>query len=157
MKVTLILVGKTEDKWLQTGLEVYASRLKHYLPVTVVELPALAGKVKGDTGLQKEMEGKAILKALEKSDKIYLLDDKGEQYKSEDLAVFIQKQMNSSVKNLTFVIGGAFGFSPAVYQKANGLISLSKMTFTHQMVRLIFSEQLYRAMTIIRNESYHHA
>jgi 23S rRNA (pseudouridine1915-N3)-methyltransferase len=157
MKVTLILVGKTEEKWLKEGMEIYARRLKHYLSFSVIELPSIPLKGKGDPELQKEQEGERILKALEKADRVYLLDDKGMEFSSEALSVFLQKQMNGSVKNLAVVVGGAYGFSQAVYKKANGQLSLSKMTFTHQMARLIFTEQLYRAMTILKGEKYHHS
>ncbi|MFI5151019.1 MAG: 23S rRNA (pseudouridine(1915)-N(3))-methyltransferase RlmH [Bacteroidia bacterium] len=155
MKVTLILVGKTEEKWAKEGLAVYLKRLQHYLPFAVLELAAGSGKA--DKQQMKEQEGLQILKAAGNADRIFLLDDKGTHYTSEELAVFFQKQMNGSVKHLVFAAGGAYGFSEAVYKKANGLISLSKMTFTHQMVRLIFTEQAYRAMTIIKGEKYHHS
>jgi 23S rRNA (pseudouridine1915-N3)-methyltransferase len=156
MKVTLVLVGKTEEKWVKEGLGIYINRLQHYLSFSVVEVPSSVPKGNGSPDQIKDAEGERILKAVEKADRFYLLDELGDTYSSEELAVFFQKQMNGSVRHLAFVIGGAYGFSAPVYQKAHGKLSLSKMTFTHQMVRLIFTEQIYRAMTIIKGEKYHH-
>ncbi len=156
MKVTLIQVGRTEEPWLKEGIEVYAKRLGHYLPFSVVELAALKSKTRLSPEQQKEKEGELILKALMPGDKVYLLDENGKEYSSPALATLLQMQMNGSVKNLVFIIGGPFGFSKAVYERCDGKVALSKLTFTHQMVRLFYTEQLYRAMTILRGEKYHH-
>ena len=156
MKVSLILVGKTEEAWIREGIDVYSRRLKHYLPFSNIELPALKNNGNLNSAQQKEKEGELILKACLGADRVFLLDETGKEYTSSSFASFIQGQMNSSVKQLMFVVGGPFGFSEAVYERANGQISLSQMTFTHQMVRLFYTEQLYRAMTILKGEKYHH-
>jgi 23S rRNA (pseudouridine1915-N3)-methyltransferase len=156
MKVTLILVGKTEDAWIREGQEIYTGRLKHYLSFSNLELPALRNAGHLTQLQQKEKEGEQILKACANADRVFLLDEKGKEYNSAGFSALIQTQMNGSVKNLVFVIGGPFGFSEEVYKRANGKIALSQMTFTHQMVRLFYTEQLYRAMTILKGEKYHH-
>ncbi len=156
MKVTLILVGKTEEEYLQKGFSIYEARLKHYLPFETVIIPALKNTKSLSTEQQKVKEGELLLSHLTKADKIVLLDENGKEYSSIEFSGFIQHQMNTGIKNLFIVIGGPFGFSIDVYQKAHHKLALSKMTFSHQMIRLLFAEQLYRAMTIIKNEKYHH-
>ncbi|MBR1569678.1 MAG: 23S rRNA (pseudouridine(1915)-N(3))-methyltransferase RlmH [Bacteroidales bacterium] len=156
MNLSLVTVGKTDVKWVKEGLDLYTSRLKHYVPFTVTEIPELK-KVSAFSQAQiKEKEGELILKQTAPGDILVLLDEKGTQYRSADFAQWIRKQLNQGAKNLVFVIGGAYGFSPAVYERANSLVSLSQMTFSHQMVRTIFAEQLYRAFTILNGEPYHH-
>jgi 23S rRNA (pseudouridine1915-N3)-methyltransferase len=156
MKISLILVGKTEENWVKEGVDIYTKRLKHYLPFSAIELPALKGIGNLSQLQQKEKEGELILKACTGAERIFLLDEQGKEYNSPGFATFLQMQMNSSVKHLAFVVGGPFGFSEEIYKRANGKISLSQMTFTHQMIRLFYTEQLYRAMTILKGEKYHH-
>lgn len=156
MNLSLLTVGKTDIQWVKEGLDVYVSRLRHYVPFTVTEIPELK-KVSALTEAQiKEREGELILKQVGLADILILLDERGIQQRSVEFARWLEKQLNQGARNLIFVIGGAFGFSPAVYERANGQISLSPMTFSHQMVRTIFAEQLYRAFTILRGEPYHH-
>jgi 23S rRNA (pseudouridine1915-N3)-methyltransferase len=156
MKVVLIWVGKTVEPWLQQGIDEYAQRLKHYIPFEIKEIPALKNAKSLDFEQIKQREGSAILASLLPGDYLVLLDEKGKQPSSRDFARFFETQMNSSVKRLVFVIGGAYGFSGDVYKTAQMQLSLSKMTFSHQMVRVIFTEQVYRAMTILKGEPYHH-
>lgn len=154
MKITLLVVGKTTNKHLETLISDYCGRLKHYIPFdTQVIGDVVKGKVSMD--LQKKQEGDLILKAVGTSATVILLDERGEQYRSVDFAAYVQKQMSAG-RDVIFVVGGPYGFSKEVYDRANGLISLSKMTFSHQMIRLLFVEQLYRACTIIKHEPYHH-
>ena len=154
MKITLLVVGKTTEKHLETLISDYCGRLKHYIPFdTQVIGDVVKGKVSMD--LQKKQEGDLILKAVGTSATVILLDERGEQYRSVDFAAYVQKQMSAG-RDVIFVVGGPYGFSKEVYDRANGLISLSKMTFSHQMIRLLFVEQLYRACTIIKHEPYHH-
>ncbi|MCB0373428.1 MAG: 23S rRNA (pseudouridine(1915)-N(3))-methyltransferase RlmH [Muricauda sp.] len=156
MKITLLAIGKTDSKNLQNLEEDYTKRLSHYISFTFDIIPDIKN-VKNLTEIQqKESEGEEILKRLQPSDVMVLLDEKGKQFSSEIFADYLQKKMNSGLKNLVFVIGGPYGFSDAVYTKAQEKISLSAMTFSHQMVRLFFIEQLYRGFTILRNEPYHH-
>ena len=156
MNMILLTVGKTDVKWVKEGLDLYVSRLKHYVPFSVVEIPELK-KVSSLTHQQiKEKEGELILKQVGPSDTLVLMDEHGREYRSLEFAEFIEKQMASGAKNVIFTIGSAYGFSEEVYQRANLKISLSKMTFSHQMVRAIFAEQLYRAFTILKGEPYHH-
>ncbi len=155
MKITLLVIGKTDSSQLQELLEMYQNRLKHYISFEVVVLPTLKKTKNMSIAQQKVKEGEMILNALLPTDTLYLLDEKGKQFTSVGFSEFLQKKMNASVRNLVFVIGGAFGFSEAVYQRAIGKISLSKMTFSHQMVRIFIAEQIYRAFTILRNEPYH--
>lgn len=155
MNIKLIVVGKTDEKYLQQGIDVYVSRLKHYVNFEMVVIPALKDQKGASPDEVKEREAALLLRQLEKCDRVVLLDEHGEQYTSVDFAQYIQKQMNAGVRNLAFVVGGAFGFAPSVYAAASGKVSLSKMTFNHQMVRLFFVEQLYRAFTILRHEPYH--
>ncbi len=156
MKVTLLYTGKTDDAYILEGYERYESRLKHYLPVQTLIIPALKNTQKMSMEEQKDKEGELILSKISAGDYLILLDENGKQYTSVEFSRYIQLHMNSGVKNLIFVTGGPYGFSAGVYQRANAKISLSRMTFSHQMVRLFFIEQLYRAMTILKGEPYHH-
>jgi len=158
MKMILLYVGKTDEKYLSEGIAKYIDRIKRYVNVEEVVIPSLKNAQSLPVSEQKKIEGELILKKVgDSKGKMYLLDEKGKSYSSPDLAKFIQKNMNEGMKNIYWVIGGPYGFSEEVYKKASGLISLSAMTFSHQMVRLFLAEQLYRAFTIIRNESYHHS
>lgn len=156
MKITLLAIGKTDDKTLQTLINLYTKRLKHYVPFSFEVIPDIKNVKNRSEALQKKAEGQEILKRLQPADALILLDENGKQYSSVSFSQFLQKKMNSGLKNLTFVIGGPYGFSDEVYERANGKLSLSKMTFSHQMVRVFFIEQLYRGYTILRNEPYHH-
>ena len=156
MKITLILNGKTEDDYIVKGFSIYENRLKHYISFETIVIPALKNTKALSVDQQKQKEGELIIKNTQTSDKLILLDENGKEYNSVGFSEFIQKEMNSGIKNLVFVVGGPYGFSDEIYKRANGKISLSKMTFSHQMVRLFFVEQLYRVMTILKNEPYHH-
>lgn len=155
MNIKLIVVSKTDVPYLQQGIEEYLGRLKHYCDMQLVVIPALKNLGKASPEEVKEREGELIMKQLEKVDQVVLLDEHGKEYTSVGFSEFLQKQMNAGVRTLAFVIGGAYGFSPAVHAAAGHKISLSQMTFNHQMVRLFFLEQLYRAHTILRHEKYH--
>ena len=156
MNVKLLTVGKTDVPWVKEGLDLYASRLRHYVPFTVEEIPELK-KVSSLTEEQiKQKEGELILRQVGQQDTVILMDERGQQMRSTEFASWLEKQLSGGSKGLVFVIGGAYGFSPEVYARAAGKISLSKMTFSHQMVRTIFAEQLYRACTILKGEPYHH-
>lgn len=155
MKTTLILVGKTNGKLFNEGIDDYAKRIGHYTPFAVKVLPELKSTKSLSESQQKDKEGKMILKSISPSDFVVLLDEHGTEYRSMEFAKWIEKRRNGG-SDLVFVIGGPYGFSPDVYNRADALISLSRMTFSHQMVRLIFVEQLYRACTIIKGEPYHH-
>lgn len=156
MNIVLITVGKTDVSWVREGLEVYTSRLAHYVPFKVVEIPELK-KVSALSQAQiKEREGELILRQLGPQDRLVLLDEHGKQYRSVEWAAWLEKTLAGGARNLVFVIGGAYGFSEAVYDRAQEKLSLSAMTFSHQMVRTIFAEQLYRAFTILKGEPYHH-
>ncbi len=156
MKITLLAIGKTDDKNLQILCEQYIKRLKHYITFSLEIIPDIKNAKNLSETLQKQQEGTEILKRLSNSDTLLLLDENGKSYSSEKFSVFLQKKMNSGLKNLVFVIGGPYGFSEEIYKRSNGKLSLSEMTFSHQMVRLFFIEQLYRGYTILRNEPYHH-
>ena len=155
MKIYLIVVGKTTDIRLESLFQDYQERLKHYVPFSMEVLPELKNAKSLTEEQQKIMEGDLILKAVPQSADMILLDEHGHEYRSVEFADYLQKRMLSG-RDIAFVVGGPYGFSPAVYARANGKISLSRMTFSHQMVRLIFVEQLYRAQTIIKGEPYHH-
>lgn len=157
MNIKLIVVSKTDIPYLQQGIDEYVGRLKHYCDFELVVIPALKNMGKAAPDEVKEREGLLILKQLEKVDSVVLLDEHGKEYTSVGFSEYLQKQMNAGTRTLAFVIGGAFGFSPAVYDAATHKISLSQMTFNHQMVRLFFVEQLYRAFTILHHEKYHNA
>lgn len=156
MTIKLLVVGKTDSKPLQQMIAEYENRLKHYIRFELDTIPYLKNTKNLSEAQQKEKEGELILNKLSPTDIMVLLDENGRQYSSIDFSAYLQKKMNSGIKQLVFVIGGPYGFSDPVYQKAKGKISFSKMTFSHQMVRLFFVEQLYRAFTILRNEPYHH-
>lgn len=156
MKVTLILNGKTEDEYILKGFAIFEQRLKHYLPFESIVIPALKNTKALSMEQQKQKEEELVLKFIQPADRLILLDENGKEYTSPGFSVFIQQQMNTGIKNLVFVVGGPYGFSDELYKRATAKISLSKMTFSHQMVRLFFAEQLYRAMTILKNEPYHH-
>lgn len=155
MTIKLIVVSKTDIPYIQQGIDEYTKRLKHYVNFEIEVIPAL--KLNLSPEETKEKEAVAILKHLEGADRIVLLDEHGTEHTSVGFSQYIQKQMNASVRSLVFVIGGAFGFAPSVYKAAHDKISLSQMTFNHQMVRLFFVEQLYRAFTILHGEKYHNA
>lgn len=155
MKTRLIVVGKTTDINIIKGIEDYTSRIKHYMPFDITVIPELKNTKHLSTSVQKDMEGQLILKQLQPTDTVVLLDEHGKEYRSVEFAAWMEKQQQTA-RCLTFVVGGPYGFSYAVYKRANGKLSLSKMTFSHQMIRLLFVEQIYRACTIIRGEPYHH-
>lgn len=156
MKIKVICVGKTNHNALRDWLPEYQKRLLHYVKLDWAELPELKNTKNLRESVQKEEEGKRVLKQLNPQDILVLLDEKGSQYTSKDFAVFLQKRMNAGTKNLVFVIGGPYGFSTELYERAQHKISLSSMTFSHQMVRIFVAEQLYRAFSILNNEPYHH-
>lgn len=155
MKTILILVGKTTDKHFAAGIKDYAERIGHYMPFEIISIPELKNTKSLSEEQQKTMEGELIMKHIQTSDTVVLLDEHGKEMRSMEYAQWLQRTGNNA-RRLVFVIGGPYGFAPAVYQRANDKISLSRMTFSHQMVRLIFTEQLYRACTIIKGEPYHH-
>lgn len=156
MKITLLTVGKTDKDWVKDGLDIYVSRLKHYIPFSVVEIPELKNVSAMTKDQIKTREGELILKNIRPTDDLILMDERGRQYSSVELAKVLQDKISYIGKDIVFVIGGAYGFSEAVYARADSKISLSRMTFSHQMVRAIFAEQIYRAFTIMRGEPYHH-
>jgi 23S rRNA (pseudouridine1915-N3)-methyltransferase len=157
LKITLIAVGKTEDKYLIEGIEKYLQRLRHYINFTILIIPDIKNTKNLSEAQQKSKEGEFISKQINPTDVVLLLDEKGKKHSSISFAQYLNKQMIGSVQNLVFVIGGPYGFDESIYKRANSSISLSDMTFSHQMVRLFFVEQLYRAFTILKNEPYHHA
>lgn len=156
MTIKLLAIGKTHSNNLQQLIAEYESRLKHYVKFELDIIPDIKNAKNLSETQQKEKEGEFILKKLNATDILILLDENGKQHTSIEFSNYLQKKMNSGIKQLVFVIGGPYGFSDTVYQKAQGKISLSKMTFSHQMVRLFIVEQLYRGFTILRNEPYHH-
>ena len=156
MKITLLTVGKTDVRWVREGLDLYVSRLKHYVSFSLTEIPELKNVSALSQEQIKEREGSLILAAVKPSDAVYLLDEHGRQFRSVEFARFLEERMSRGGRDLVFVIGGAYGFSKEVYDRSDGRVSLSQMTFSHQMVRTIFAEQLYRAFTILRGEPYHH-
>jgi 23S rRNA (pseudouridine1915-N3)-methyltransferase len=155
MKTELIVVGKTTDKHFIAGIQDYKERIGHYLPFDILIIPEIKDTKHLSEEQQKVREGELILRQLQESDTVVLLDEHGTEYRSIEYARWLQKKMNTA-RRLVFVIGGPYGFSKDIYHRADELISLSRMTFSHQMVRLIFTEQLYRACTIIKGEPYHH-
>lgn len=156
MKITLLAIGKTDDKNLQNLIQDYAKRLSHYVNFNFEIIPDIKNAKNLSEAQQKNAEGEEILKYIELSDTLVLLDENGEHYTSVAFSNFLQKKMNSGLKNLVFVIGGPYGFSDALYETAQNKMALSSMTFSHQMIRLFFIEQLYRGFTILKNEPYHH-
>ncbi len=155
MRVTLLVVGKTTDKRIESMTDDYKSRLSHYIQFDMQVLPELRNTKNLTQEQQKEAEGKMILASLSAADMLVLLDEHGKEYRSMEFADYMQRLMSAG-RNVVFAVGGPYGFSKAVYERADAKLSLSKMTFSHQMVRLFFVEQIYRAMTILRNEPYHH-
>ena len=156
MKIKLIVVGKTHAKYLIQAEEEYLQRLKHYIKFEKVIVPDLKNSKNLTPIEQNRREGELIISKIEKNEEVVLLDDKGVEFTSIKFAQFINQKMIQSTRCLTFIIGGAYGFSDEVYTRANAKLSLSKMTFSHQMVRMIFKEQLYRALTILKGEKYNH-
>jgi 23S rRNA (pseudouridine1915-N3)-methyltransferase len=156
MKICFLVIGKTDEAYLQKGLEIFLKRIPHYILFEMKIIQDVKNARNLSEEQQKEKEGELILQQILPSDEIFLLDEQGMEVSSVDFARFLEKKMLSGTKRLVFVIGGPYGFSANVYSKATGKISLSKMTFSHQMVRLIFAEQLYRAFTILKGEPYHH-
>jgi len=156
MKIKLLAIGKTDDKNLMQLIDTYQKRLQHYITFDLEIIPDLKNVKNLSETQQKEKEGTLILNKLQNTDQLVLLDDKGASFSSIEFSKYLQKKMNSGIKQLVLVIGGPYGFSDAVYQKATGEISFSKMTFSHQMIRLFVVEQLYRGFTILKNEPYHH-
>lgn len=156
MKIKLLAIGKTDNKQLNQLIDEYQKRLKHYVKFEFDIISDIKNAKNLSEVQQKEKEGELILNKIQNTDQLILLDDKGKHFTSIEFSQYLQKKMNSGLKQLVLVIGGPYGFSEAVYRKAQGKISLSKMTFSHQMIRLFIVEQLYRGFTILRNEPYHH-
>lgn len=156
MKIILLQVGKTNEGFVREGFQNYEKRLKNYITFEVITIPELKNSATLSFDQQKTAEGKLILESVPQSAYVVLLDELGKEFNSVEFAGFIQKQLLRSIKCLIFVIGGPYGFSDMVYKRADEKIALSKMTFSHQIVRLVFAEQIYRAMTILKNEPYHH-
>jgi len=157
MKITFLTVGKTEDAYLKDGIEKYVKRLKHYTKLSIIDLDELKNTKALTQEQQKSKEAELILKKITPQDYVILLDEKGMELTSEKFASYIDKKAIASVSNMVFVVGGPYGFDSTMYARANDKLSLSAMTFSHQMVRLFFIEQLYRAFTIIKGEPYHHS
>ncbi|MET3502976.1 23S rRNA (pseudouridine1915-N3)-methyltransferase [Mucilaginibacter rubeus] len=156
MKITFLTVGKTEDAYLKEGIDKYVKRLKHYTKLELAEIPELKNTKALSPEQQKAKEAELILKKITPLDFVILMDEKGTEFTSSQFAAYINKKEVTTSANLIFIIGGPYGFDTSVYQRANDKISLSRMTFSHQMVRLFFVEQLYRAYTIMKGEPYHH-
>lgn len=156
MKIVLLAIGKTTNPHFGAGIDDYLSRVRHYLPMDIEIIPELKNTKSLSADIQKEKEADLLFKALQPGDNVVLLDEHGKTFRSVEFAAWIQKKMTAGIKRLVFVIGGPYGFSPRVYAAYPEKISLSSMTFSHQMIRLIFAEQIYRAMTILNNEPYHH-
>lgn len=156
MKATLVCIGKTDENFVKTGIENYVKRLKHYIHFDISVIPDIKNAKHLTQDQQKIKEGELILKQIGNTDYIVLLDERGKAFRSVEFSKFLEKKMVASVQHIVFIIGGPYGFSDEVYRRADQQLSLSKMTFSHQMVRLFFIEQLYRAFTILRGEPYHH-
>ena len=156
MKITFLVLGKTEDSYLKDGIDNYLKRLKFYIKFEIQEIPELKNTKNLSPEQQKSKEAELINKYLNPGDHIILLDEKGDEFTSTQFSGFLNKKMIQSIQNLVFIVGGPYGFDEQIYQKANNKLSLSKMTFSHQMVRLFFVEQIYRAFTILKGEPYHH-
>ncbi len=156
MKITLLVIGKTEDKYLKEGIEKYLKRLKHYIKFELIEVPELKNTRNLTEDQQKGKESELLRKYLSAHDHLVLLDERGEEFTSTQFSGFLSKKMLGSVQNLIFIVGGPYGFENNLYNLAKDKISLSRMTFSHQMVRLFFVEQVYRAFTILKGEPYHH-
>ena len=156
MQIKLVAIGKTDHPSILKLLEEYSARLGYYVRFELEIIPDLKNTKSLSEQIQKEKEGELVLKKIQSSDELILLDERGKTYSSVEFSEYLQKKMNSGLRQLVFVIGGPYGFSEALYARANGKISISKMTFSHQMIRPFFVEQLYRAFTILKNEPYHH-
>ena len=156
MNIRLLTIGKTDNKALQTLIDDYTKRLTFYVKFDLEIIPDIKNVKNLSEAQQKEKEGELILSKITPTDQLILLDENGKTFSSVGFSDFLQKKMNAGIKTLVFVIGGPYGFSETVYQKAQGKVSLSEMTFSHQMVRLFVIEQIYRGFTILRNEPYHH-
>lgn len=156
MKITLLAIGKTEDSYLKEGIEKYLNRLKHYIPFYFTIIPDIKNTRNLSESQQKAKEAELILKQISNTDIVILLDERGKKYSSVAFSNYLNKQMIGSVQHIVFLIGGPYGFDGKIYDRANVMISLSEMTFSHQMVRLFFIEQLYRAFSILKGEPYHH-
>ena len=156
VKILLITIGNTDKKYMKEGIDDYVKRLSFYIPFEIKVIPDIKNRSSLSSELQKEKEGQLILNQVSSGDHVILLDEHGAEYSSVEFSKWIEKKMIAGSRQVVFVIGGPYGFSKAVYERSDSKISLSKMTFSHQMVRLIFVEQVYRAMTIIKNEPYHH-
>lgn len=156
MKIKLLTIGKTDNAALAQLIKTYEARLKHYIQFSIEIIPDIKNTKNFSEEIQKEKEGDLILSKISTTDRMVLLDENGTSFDSIEFSKFLQKQMNSGIKQLVFVIGGPYGFSEKIYKKSQGKISLSKMTFSHQMVRLFAIEQIYRGFTILKNEPYHH-
>jgi 23S rRNA (pseudouridine1915-N3)-methyltransferase len=156
MKIRLLLIGKTEEEFLKTGIQEYVMRVRRYVTFDIVEIPALKNAANLSAAEQNARESALLIKQFSPGDVIVLLDEHGKEMRSTEFAAFLNRQFLTSSKNLVFVVGGPYGFDPSVRKLASSMLSLSQMTFSHQMIRLFFTEQLYRALTIIRGESYHH-
>ncbi len=155
MKFTLLMIGKSSFPFIREGISMYEKRINHYIAFEIVEIPDIKGTASLSKELVKAKEGTAILKKIKDRDEVVLLDEKGKMFSSLEWAHFLETRNVNTSTDMVFVIGGAYGFSQEVYQRADSLLSLSKMTFSHQIIRLSFTEQLYRAMTIIKGEPYH--
>lgn len=155
MKTILVLIGKTDNKHISACISDYAERIGHYMPFEIVTLPDVKNTKSLTEEQQKETEGKALMKNIQPTDHVVLLDEHGNEPRSVELAEWLRKKQMTA-RRLVFIIGGPYGFSPTLYQRANEKLSLSRLTFSHQMVRMIFTEQIYRACTIIKGEPYHH-
>ena len=156
MNIELIVVGKTDMKEVSALVDMYTKRINFYNKFNITYLPDIRNSKNLSESQQKTAEGEAILRLIDDSDRVVLLDEKGSEFRSVEYAEWLQKRMNSGIRRLVFVIGGPYGFSPEVYARSNEKISLSKMTFSHQIIRAIFTEQLYRAFSILHNSPYHH-
>lgn len=156
MKIKLICAGKTTDSYIIEGIDKYIKRLKHYTTFEIIEIPEIKGSNTKSKEVMKEEETKLFLSKIDKNDYVILLDENGKHQSSVEFAESLQNKLNRSISSMVFVVGGPFGFSQAMYNMANEKLSLSKMTFSHQMIRLFFTEQLYRAFSILRGEKYHH-
>ena len=154
-KIALIMVGKTAQKYVDEAVSEYVKRLKFYVSLEIIVIPELKDTKNTPISVQKQKEGEQVLKKIQDNDDVILLDEKGSEFTSVEYAAFLEKRLVAS-KRIVFVIGGAFGFSPEMYARANSKISLSQMTFSHQIIRILFTEQLYRAFTIMKGENYHH-
>lgn len=156
MKILVLFLGKTDKEYIKEGINDYVKRLSFYLPFEVKVIPDLKNNSNLSVEVQKEKEGQLILEQINKGDQLVLLDEKGQEFSSVEFSKWVEKKMIAGIRQLVFAVGGPYGFSEDVYQRADYKISLSRLTFSHQMVRMIFVEQLYRAMTILKNEPYHH-